>query len=61
MNIQGNFANDTAVTDGTAAWTLSTFDDLTLPTDKFAQNIEVENAADSGIVDFTESNPFGEF
>ena len=61
MNIQGNFANDTSVTDGTAAWTLSTFDDLTLPTDKFAQNIEVENAADNGIVDFTEDNPFGEF
>tara|TARA_Y100000310_G_scaffold207274_1_gene207762 strand:- start:3113 stop:3979 length:867 start_codon:yes stop_codon:yes gene_type:complete len=61
MNIQGDFTTGVAITDGTATWTLSSFDDLTLPTDKFAQNIEVETAADSGIVDFTESNPFGEF
>ena len=61
MNIQGNFATGTVITDGTATWTLSTFDDLTLPSDKFAQNLEVETAADNGIVDFTEDNPFGEF
>ena len=61
INIDGTFTANVAVTDGTASWTLSSFDDLTLPTDKFAQNLEVETLADSGIVDFTESNPFGNF
>ena len=61
INIDGTFTTNVAVTDGTASWTLSSFDDLTLPTDKFAQILEVETLADSGIVDFTESNPFGNF
>ena len=29
--------------------------------DTYASNIEIETAADSGILDFTERNPFGEF
>ena len=61
INIDGTFATNTAVTDGTASWTLSSFDDLTQPTTNVAQNLEVETLADSGIVDFTESNPFGNF
>ena len=61
INIDGTFATSAAVTDGTASWTLSSFDDLTQPTTNVAQNLEVETLADSGIVDFTESNPFGNF
>ena len=29
--------------------------------DLFAQNVEIETSADGGIVDFTETNPFGSF
>ena len=61
INIDGTFSTNVAVTDGTASWTLSSFDDMTQPTSNFAQNLEVETLADSGIVDFTESNPFGNF
>tara|TARA_Y100000593_G_scaffold94411_1_gene193341 strand:- start:1363 stop:2217 length:855 start_codon:yes stop_codon:yes gene_type:complete len=60
MNISGAFAADVVITDGTASWTIESFDDQTMPTDDFAQNLEFESA-ESGVVDFTESNPFGEF
>jgi hypothetical protein len=58
INISGTFAAATIVTDGTASWTLESFDAQTLPTSDFAQNLEIESA-ESGVVDFTESNPFG--
>jgi len=29
--------------------------------DAYAENIQIETAADGGLIDFTESNPFGEF
>ena len=29
--------------------------------DEFANNLVIENEADGGLVDFTESNPFGSF
>ena len=61
INIDGTFSTNVAVTDGTASWTLGSFDELTQPTTNYAQNLEVETLADSGIVDFTESNPFGNF
>ena len=31
------------------------------PTDNFTQSTEIESEADGGIVDFTETNPFGSF
>ena len=58
INISGTFAVTIALTDGTASWTLESFDAQTLPTSDFAQNLEIESA-ESGVVDFTESNPFG--
>ena len=60
MNITGTFATNIAITDGTASWTIESFDDQTMPTDGFAQNLEFETA-ETGVVDFTESNPFGTF
>ena len=61
MNIDGSFAASTAVTDGTASWVLTSYDAMTMAGDGFAQNIEIETDADSGIVDFSETNPFGNF
>ena len=60
MNISGSFSNNIAITDGTASWTIESFDDQAMPTDNFGQNLEIETA-ETGIVDFTESNPFGTF
>ena len=48
----------TGNTDG-AVWTLTSYDDQALPTTPFADNLEFETEADS-ILDFSESNPFGE-
>ena len=48
----------TGDTDG-AVWTLTSYDDQALPTTPFADNLEFETEADS-ILDFSESNPFGE-
>ena len=42
-----------------AEWTLTSYDDQALPTTPFADNLEFETEADS-ILDFSESNPFGE-
>ena len=42
-----------------AEWTLTSYDDQALPTTSFADNLEFETEADS-ILDFSESNPFGE-
>ena len=61
MNIDGSFAVSTAVTDGTASWVLSSYDAMTMAGDGFSQNLEIETDADSGIVDFSETNPFGNF
>tara|TARA_Y100000296_G_C5114572_1_gene227010 strand:+ start:26 stop:892 length:867 start_codon:yes stop_codon:yes gene_type:complete len=61
MNIDGSFAASTAVTDGTASWVLTSYDAMTMAGDGFSQNLEIETDADSGIVDFSETNPFGNF
>ena len=42
-----------------AEWTLTSYDDQALPTTPFADNVEFETEADA-ILDFSESNPFGE-
>ena len=42
-----------------AVWSLTSYDDQALPTTPFADNVEFETEADS-ILDFSESNPFGE-
>ena len=61
INTSGTWALSTAVTDGTASWTLASYDDMKIEGDLFAQNLEIESSADGGIVDFTETNPFGSF
>ena len=61
INTSGTWATSTAVTDGTASWTLASYDDMKMEGDLFAQNLEIETSADGGIVDFTETNPFGLF
>lgn len=57
----GTFAASTNITGETtgAVWSLSAYDDQALPTTPFADNAEFETEADS-ILDFSESNPFGE-
>ena len=60
INISDTFSNNIAITDGTAIWTVESFNDQEMPTDNFGQNLEIE-AAEAGIVDFTEANPFGTF
>ena len=42
-----------------AVWSLTSYDDQALPTTPFADNVEFETEADA-ILDFSESNPFGE-
>ena len=42
-----------------AVWSLTSYDDQALPTTPFADNLEFETEADA-ILDFSESNPFGE-
>ena len=63
MNSSGNFAiNTNIIGDSSAAsYTLTSYDPLAFPNDDNSQNSEIETYADSGVVDFTESNPFGEF
>ena len=59
MNIQGAFATTSIVRyDVSNYGTVSTIADQDTTT---TQATEIEALADSGIVDFTESNPFGEF
>ena len=57
----GTFVAGTNITGDTsnAVWTLTSFDDQALPTTPFADNVEFETEADA-ILDFSESNPFGE-
>jgi len=60
-DISGTFAagvNITGATSG-AVWSLTSYDDQELPTTPFADNLEFETDGDS-ILDFSESNPFGE-
>lgn len=45
--------------DSGAAWTVQSFDTIDM-TDTFSENREIETEADE-IIDFTETNPFGEF
>ena len=61
INTSGTWALSTLITDGTASWTLASYDDMKMEGDLFAQNVEIETSADGGIVDFTETNPFGSF
>ena len=63
MNISGAFAASSNVIGNSSSTTrsLSSLDNQELPADMFAQNKEIESAADGGIVNFTETNPFGEF
>ena len=57
----GTFVAGQSITGDTsgAVWTLTSYDDQALPTTPFADNLEFETEADS-ILDFSESNPFGE-
>ena len=57
----GTFVAGTNITGDTsnAVWTLTSYDDQALPTTPFADNVEFETEADA-ILDFSESNPFGE-
>jgi len=57
----GTFVVGTDITGDTsnAVWTLTSYDDQALPTTPFADNVEFETEADA-ILDFSESNPFGE-
>ena len=59
INISGTFALS-ALEHATAVWSVESYDDQKMPTDAFAQNLELESA-ETGVVDFTESNPFGTF
>lgn len=63
INISGEFVASSNVIGNSSSTTrsLTTADTQELPNNMFAQNKEIETAADGGIVDFTESNPFGEF
>jgi len=57
----GTFVAGQSITGDTsgAIWTLTSYDDQALPTTPFADNLEFETDGDS-ILDFSESNPFGE-
>ena len=49
------YAQDTLTTG------ISEVDDIATATDQFTQSADIETAADGGIVDFTETNPFGTY
>ena len=57
----GTFVAATNITGATsgAVWSLTSFDDQALPTTSFADNLEFETEGDA-ILDFTDTNPFGE-
>lgn len=59
--INGNFAVNEVIKgkESGAKWTVQSYDTIDL-TDEFSENREFENKGDL-IIDFTESNPFGEF
>lgn len=60
-NIKGEFVAGTLVRGATsaAAWTLSSGNTQENATDPYEDNVRIETEADS-ILDFTETNPFGE-
>lgn len=60
-NIKGEFAAGTLVRGATsaAAWTIASGNTQENATDQFEDNVRIETEADS-ILDFTETNPFGE-
>ena len=60
MNIQGAFATATVVQDYDVG-NYGTVDSIADQNTTTSQSSEIETLADSGIVDFTESNPFGDF
>ena len=63
INISGQFVASSNVIGNSSSTTrsLTTADTQELPSDMLAQNKEIETAADGGIINFTETNPFGEF
>ncbi|MFZ9728873.1 MAG: hypothetical protein ACO3CD_07665, partial [Candidatus Nanopelagicaceae bacterium] len=56
------FATGETVTgdDSGAVWVVGTFDTLNNTNSPYDQNREIEDTADT-IIDWTETNPFGEF
>ena len=55
VNVVENVGSDPAI------YTFGELTESTTVVDPEAQNIAIETIADAGIVDFTETNPFGEF
>ena len=62
INRTGTFAANESLTGNTssAVWVVSTFDTLQDTNSEYDANRQIEDAADN-IVDWSESNPFGEF
>lgn len=62
INRTGTFSTGEAITgnDSGAVWVVGTFDTLNNTNSEYDQNREIENFADN-IIDWTESNPFGEY
>ena len=60
-NIKGQFATNTAIIGvvSGASWTLASADTMEDANDEFDDNVRIETEADN-ILDFTETNPFGE-
>ena len=62
INRTGTFAANESLTgnDSSAVWVVSTFDTLQNTNSEYDQNRAIENEADN-VVDWSETNPFGEF
>jgi hypothetical protein len=62
INRTGTFATGETVTgdDSGAVWVVGTFDTLNNTNSPYDQNREIEDTADN-IIDWTETNPFGEY
>ena len=58
----GNFiaSNSIPITTSSASWTITGVDTNTMTDDPISDNLEFETAGTS-VIDFTETNPFGEF
>ena len=63
MNISGEFVVSSDIIGNSSSTTrsITPSDTQELPADMYAQNKEIETAADGGVVNFTETNPFGDF
>ena len=62
INVSGTPTVNKSIKTSDGHWVeLLTIDEESIPNNLFAQNIEIETSADGGIVDFTETNPFGNF